>query len=114
MAQLRDKLTSEVVFEGTPLEVSTLANEIGVGEVLFDDTGHDFDPAACAKSYDDQLKGLDSNSNDTKLDAATKKASVDAAVELRTTIANAKKQKAKVTKAIQTAREAREQAMRNA
>lgn len=41
MAQLRDKETSELLFDGTPLEVSALAEAIGLSEVMFDGVGWD-------------------------------------------------------------------------
>lgn len=46
MAQLRDARSSALIFEGTPLEVALLAEELGRDEVLFDDVGLAFDPDA--------------------------------------------------------------------
>ncbi len=60
MAQLRDAKTSEIMFEGTPLECVLLADEIGRDEVLFDDVGLAFDPDAVKKSHDDEIDGLTS------------------------------------------------------
>lgn len=59
MAQLRDAQTSELIAEGTPLEVAIVARRIGFDEVLFDDVGENFDPAATLDAYDRELAGLE-------------------------------------------------------
>lgn len=46
MAQVRDKQTSQFLFEGTPLEAALVAKELGFNEVIFDDVTLDFDPQA--------------------------------------------------------------------
>lgn len=66
MAQLRCAQTSELLAEGTPLEIAHLAAEIGEDEVIFDDVGYDdhkrrstFDAAAVRKRYADEIAGLE-------------------------------------------------------
>lgn len=114
MAQLRDKETSELVFEGTPLECAALADEIGAKEVLFDDVGPNFDPKATLKAHDDNVKGLEAvaKSSNESLTADDRKNASNQAKTLRDEIANAKKQKAKTTTKIERVREAREKAQR--
>lgn len=56
MAQLRDARTSELLATGTPLEVATCAADMT--EVIFDDVGVAFDPAAVRARYDAELTGL--------------------------------------------------------
>lgn len=58
MAQLRDSRTSELVAEGTAEEVALAAERLGHNEVLFDDVGQDFDPAAVVAAYRDRVDGL--------------------------------------------------------
>lgn len=58
MAQLRDKITSEHVFTGTPLECAAIAKELP--EVIFDDVGGGFDPTATTKAHDENVAGLTS------------------------------------------------------
>lgn len=58
MAQLRDKLTSALLAEGTPEEMVLLANEIGMDEILFDDVGLRFDPDAVHASMKERREGL--------------------------------------------------------
>lgn len=105
MAQLRDKQTSEIVFEGTPLEVATLANEIGVGEVLFDDVGEAFDHAAVVKANVDDATALESVAADTKESAELRRTAKGSAQRIRDEIANAKKDKPKTAQRIARARE---------
>lgn len=57
MAQLRDARTSEILHEGTPLEVALLAEKIGRDEVLFDDVGEGFDPDAVLEVHTSQVEG---------------------------------------------------------
>jgi hypothetical protein len=54
MAQLRDKVTSEVVFEGDVEEVVLLAAKIGEDEVLFDGVGTKFNAQAVQDAYEER------------------------------------------------------------
>lgn len=65
MAQIRDAVTSEFLFEGTPLECATIAKEIGFSKVLFDDVGEKFDPNAVLKRHEENVAGLKSASTAT-------------------------------------------------
>lgn len=58
MAQLLDARTSELIAEGTPLEVVLIADELGRDEVLFDGVGLGFDPTAVTKAEKERLAGL--------------------------------------------------------
>ena len=58
MAQVRDSRTSELIFEGTPLECVRVADDIGRDECLFDDVGLQFDPDAVLKSAREEREGL--------------------------------------------------------
>lgn len=58
MAQLRDRHTSELILEGTPLEVALVAEQLGPAEVLFDDVGAAFDPAAVRQAHHANLEAL--------------------------------------------------------
>lgn len=64
--QLRDAETSELIAEGTPLEIATLAAELDPADVLFDDAGgvdrkgrSTFDPAAVRAMRADEIAGLE-------------------------------------------------------
>lgn len=73
MAQLRDARTSELVAEGTPLELLTIADTLGrraivpqPGEelpddvdLIFDGVGLGFDPATIRDSHASQVDGLE-------------------------------------------------------
>lgn len=59
MAQLRCAQTSELLAQGTPLEIATAAEAFPAGEVLFDDVGKGFDPAALRKARADEITGLE-------------------------------------------------------
>lgn len=78
MAQLRDKKTSELVAEGTPLAVVLLADELGRDEVLFDDVGLDFDPDAVLAAHNEHVDNLKLAAG-----AAKNKADKDAAAAAR-------------------------------
>lgn len=81
MAQLRDAKTSELLAEGSPLEVALAAKQLGKSEVvgideepkaptdvIFDDVGLGFDPAAVIANHEENLEGLAAASKDPKLD----------------------------------------------
>lgn len=55
MAQLRDAKTGEWIAEGTPEEMALLAQEVGPGDVMFDDVGPAFRPAAALRAHRDRL-----------------------------------------------------------
>jgi hypothetical protein len=77
MAQLRDAHTSELIAEGTPLELAVLAEELGRDEVLFDGVGTEFDPDAVLDAARQRAAELDTV--DTK---EGRKAAKAAAAEL--------------------------------
>lgn len=71
MAQLRDAHTSELIAEGTPNELVTIADElglnagtVGIGETadgldaIYDDVGLGFDPDAVRQARDENIDGL--------------------------------------------------------
>jgi hypothetical protein len=58
VAQLRDKTTSALIVEGTPLEVASVAQDLGFDEVLFDDVGAAFDPLAVIAAHKENVEGL--------------------------------------------------------
>jgi len=58
MAQLRDAHTSDIIATGTPLELALIADKIGGAEVLFDDVGAAFDPAAVIEAAKANADGL--------------------------------------------------------
>lgn len=79
MAQLRDAQTSEVVFEGSPLECVVHADELGgaatVGageelpagvELVYDDVGVNFNPAAVLKARREDAAGLAGAARESK------------------------------------------------
>lgn len=51
MAQLRDRQTSVLIAEGTPIALALIAERIGYDDVLFDDSGAGFDAAAALASH---------------------------------------------------------------
>jgi hypothetical protein len=57
MAQLRDARTSDILYEGTPLEVALMAEKLGRDEVLFDDVGGGFDHQATIAAHQDNVEG---------------------------------------------------------
>lgn len=76
MAQLRDAQTSELIAEGTPLELVTIAEELGLNtgvvgtgetadgfEALYDGVGLGFDPATVSQARDENLDGLEAGSD---------------------------------------------------
>jgi hypothetical protein len=67
MAQLRDVKTSEVLHEGTPLEVVLIADEIGRDEILFDDVGEGFSPDAVSATQTETIAALEATSNDKSI-----------------------------------------------
>lgn len=70
MAQLRDAQTSEIIAEGTPVEVALIAETLGVTNVLFDDVGPAFNPATVVQEHKDRVKGLrDANLRDAEQEA---------------------------------------------
>lgn len=58
MPQLRCAQTSEILAEGTPLEIATAAEQFAKGDVIFDDVGGGFDPAAVRQMRADEIAGL--------------------------------------------------------
>ena len=103
MAQLRDALTSELIAEGSPLEVALAARAlarpaavIGPGddlpagtELLYDDVGAAFDPAAVIAAHEENVAGLEAAAADLDLTAATRETAAAAAAAARDLEANA-------------------------
>lgn len=71
MAQLRDARTSEIIAEGTPIELVTIADELGLNagivdtgdtagtlDAIYDDVGLGFDPDTVRQARDENLDGL--------------------------------------------------------
>lgn len=73
MAQLRDAHTSALIAEGTPVELVTIADELGLNagivgidetadelglDVIYDDVGLGFDPDAVRQARDENIAGL--------------------------------------------------------
>jgi hypothetical protein len=58
MAQLRCAQTSEILAEGTPLEIATAAEAFDSADVIFDDVPAGFDPAAVRKFRAGEIDGL--------------------------------------------------------
>lgn len=81
MAQLRDVQTSELIAEGTPLELALIAGRLGEREVLFDDVGEGFDPAAVRQAAEQNAAGLEGAAAEATGDDAARLA--EAAAEAR-------------------------------
>lgn len=86
MAQLRDAQTSEILAEGSPLEVALIAQTLGRREVLFDDVGQGFDPDAVIAAHEEHLAALNSVAANDELDEddrarASEAAAAEAALE---------------------------------
>lgn len=64
MAQLRDKQTSHLIAEGTPLEMATLASKVGFDEVVFDDVGEHFDPQTVLDAHAAVVDNIPSDAPD--------------------------------------------------
>jgi hypothetical protein len=74
VAQLRDRVTSTLLAEGTPHEMVLVADELGAAEVLYDGVGLAFDPDVVRAVEDERLKGLADVVKDGSLDATAKEA----------------------------------------
>lgn len=59
MAQIRDAQTSQILAEGTPLEVALAARALGTKEILFDGVGESFDPDAVITAHEESMAGLE-------------------------------------------------------
>lgn len=82
MAQLRCAQTSELLFEGTPLEVATAAAEFAADDVMPDDVGPKFNAEAVREYRAAELAGLEA-----ALAELPAKAPADARASLEATIA---------------------------
>lgn len=91
MAQLRDSQTSALIAEGTPNELVTIAEAMGLkagvvpaGETaegldaIYDDVGLSFDPDAAQKSRDERIDGLKKASTKTATPDDTQRESIKA------------------------------------
>lgn len=58
MAQLRDKKTSQIIFEGSALEVAALAEKLGLNEILFDDVGDGFNHKEVLDTHSEEVSSL--------------------------------------------------------
>lgn len=78
MAQLRDAQTSALIADGTPAELVTIAETMGLNagvvgpgetaeglDAIYDDCGVGFDPAAVLTARDENIAGLKSASTKT-------------------------------------------------
>jgi len=72
MAQLRDNQTSQVLYEGTPLECVAIARQLGTDKVLFDDVGMGFDADAVWQAHIENQDGLTSVAQSLTEDQAIK------------------------------------------
>lgn len=94
MAQLRDAHTSELIAEGTPNEIVTIADELGLKagvlgpndslqdlglDLLFDDVGLGFNADAVRKGRDENLTGLAGAAKEAASAATRAKGKPDAA-----------------------------------
>lgn len=111
--QVRDAQTSELIAEGTPLEIATLVADMDATEILFDDAGAVdsdgrslFDPSAVRQVRADEIAGLQA-----ALDALPPKAPPEEREALRATLKDRRDRiaagKAKVAGARQAAQNAR-------
>lgn len=102
--QLRCAQTSELIAEGTPLEIATVAQDFADGDVLFDGVGGTFDPAAVRKFRNDEIAGLQAAlaRGDAGEDAEALRATLK---ERRDRIAAGKAKVASARQAMQDARE---------
>lgn len=113
MVQLRDTQTSELIAEGTPLEIATIAESMAAEDILFDDVGSVgqdgrslFDPVAVRKQAADDLVGHQAALDALPADAWPEdRETLRAAVkERRDHIASGKAKVAGARKAMQDAR----------
>lgn len=127
MAQLRDSRTSELVFEGTPLECVLVAEKMGgasvVGQLksgttnhgvttplIYDDVSMGFDPQAVLKAAQDSADGLARAASDPQTTKdiidTIKQAAKDAADDLKVDMSAVSETEA----AVASAREAQDKA----
>lgn len=71
MAQLRDKHTSELIAEGSPVEMVLLADQLGRDEVLFDGVGLQFDPDAVLAAHQQNVEGIRAAAADPNIEFVT-------------------------------------------
>lgn len=119
MAQLRCAQTSEIIAEGTPLEIATAAESFDPADVVFDDVGVGFDPAAVRKMRAGEIDGLQRSLDELParatrdLDADTLKAARDrlkaTIAERRDRIDAGKKKVAAARRAMNDARQRRDE-----
>jgi hypothetical protein len=79
MAQLRDAQTSELIAEGDALDLVVIADELGFDEVLFDDVGEHFDPAAALEERRGRAPALDEVAASASVDDDGRARAADAA-----------------------------------
>lgn len=122
MAQLRDIETSELLAEGTPLQVVQAAKEaglkaavVGAGEdppdgvdAIYDDVGLGFDPDAVLKAHEEDVDGLKGAAKDAKGDE--KKRLADAAAEREAEAKAGAELAGEATRALEAARKRRDKA----
>lgn len=64
MAQIRDAVTSELLGDGTPVQVAAIGERIGFAEVIFDDVGESFDPVEVLRVHRENVASLEELARD--------------------------------------------------
>lgn len=117
MAQLRCARTSELLLEGTPLEVVTAGGQFAAGEVIYDDVGPRFDPDAVRRAHADAVAGFKRALSDLPARAPSGATQADrdalsaTRASLTATIAEREERVAAGKAAVQSARTRRDEAL---
>lgn len=111
MPQLRDAKTSELLAEGTPLEIVQAADAAGLNagvvkepgdvdglDAIYDDVGLEFDPAAVLKAHEENVAGHQAVAKDTKAKKADRDQARDRVDQLKAEAEAGKGMAADVTK----------------
>lgn len=120
MAHLRDAKTSELIAEGTPLELVHLADELGkraivVGpgedlpadaELIYDDVGAGFDPDAVRNAHAENLEGAAMIAKASSVDDAGRDAARATVKELKGLEAGARRAAKQAAENIDAAQDA--------
>jgi hypothetical protein len=109
MAQLRDAVTSELIAEGTPLEVVVIARQFNPDDVVFDGVEGEhtlgtFDPDAVVQAHDDRIGGL-SAAIEGERDPTTKRNLKAALRKAQTAVADAESMAGDARERLETARD---------
>jgi hypothetical protein len=92
MAQLRDKTTSQILHEGTPLECVTIARQLGLDKVIFDDVGLAFDPDAVWNTHQQSLTSWEDVASSSSVDEEGRQQAQQALQDLNQETADAQAQ----------------------